>query len=232
MAQTRSLALIAAGLIGAFAVIPHLLEHFAQFLGTGVLLVIAVAAGTWLAPRIALGTPVIDAALTGHRLSGHALGSGALGFGLGVLSAGAVVALDVLVFGPLGPRTQIMAVVSTPPLWTAGLAALYGGLTEEILLRFGAMSLLAWLLTKAVSGPAAYWTAIIGAAVGFGLWHLPAIAALLPLTPLVVTRALVLNGLAGVAFGWLYWRRGLEAAMVAHGVAASILHLTVPAIGV
>ena len=38
----------------------------------------------------------------------------------------------------------------------------------------------------------------------------------MPLTPLLVVRALVLNGVAGVAFGYLYWRQGLEAAMLGH----------------
>jgi uncharacterized membrane protein YjjP (DUF1212 family) len=37
-----------------------------------------------------------------------------------------------------------------------------------------------------------------------------------PLTQMLVVRALVLNGIAGVAFGYLYWRYGLEAAMSAH----------------
>jgi hypothetical protein len=33
---------------------------------------------------------------------------------------------------------------------------------------------------------------------------------------MLVTRALTLNGVAGIAFGYLYWRHGLEAAMLAH----------------
>jgi uncharacterized membrane protein YjjP (DUF1212 family) len=31
-----------------------------------------------------------------------------------------------------------------------------------------------------------------------------------------VARALALNGLAGVAFGYLYWKHGLEAAIAGH----------------
>jgi len=59
----------------------------------------------------------------------------------------------------------------------------------------------------------------------FGLGHLPATANILPLTPLVITRAVVLNGVGGVIFGWLYWKRGLESAMVAHFSADLILHV-------
>ena len=50
----------------------------------------------------------------------------------------------------------------------------------------------------------------------FGAGHLPTTATLMPLTPLVITRALLLNGLGGIVFGWLYWKRGLLAAMLAH----------------
>ncbi|MCK7526806.1 MAG: hypothetical protein MZV64_59015 [Ignavibacteriales bacterium] len=48
---------------------------------------------------------------------------------------------------------------------------------------------------------------------------------LIPLTPLVITRAIVLNGLAGIGFGWLYWKRGLEFAMIAHFSADIVLHV-------
>jgi hypothetical protein len=37
-----------------------------------------------------------------------------------------------------------------------------------------------------------------------------------PLTPGLIVRALLLNGVAGIAFGYLYWRQGSEAAMVGH----------------
>lgn len=69
------------------------------------------------------------------------------------------------------------------------------------------------------------WSANLGAAVLFGLGHLPAPAALAPLTPAIVARAVVLDGVAGVLFGWLYWRRGLVPAMTAHAVADVGLHV-------
>ena len=48
---------------------------------------------------------------------------------------------------------------------------------------------------------------------------------IIPLTPLVITRAILLNGIGGVVFGWLYWKRGLEAAMIAHFSADIVLHV-------
>jgi len=76
-----------------------------------------------------------------------------------------------------------------------------------------------------------FWAANILAAVLFGLGHLPATKAIgLPLDFLVVTRAIVLNGLLGVGFGWLYWKHGLESAMLGHFTADIVLHVIWPII--
>ena len=45
------------------------------------------------------------------------------------------------------------------------------------------------------------------------------------LTTIVVVRTVLLNSIAGVLFGWLYWRRGLLAAMVSHFSADIVLHV-------
>jgi len=93
------------------------------------------------------------------------------------------------------------------------------------------MSVLAWLgkfISHTPDGrptTAILWIANVLAAVLFGLGHLPATSALLPLTPLFVTRAIVLNGLLGVAFGYLYMTRGLESAMISHFSADIVLHV-------
>src|SRR5512142_2246300 len=93
------------------------------------------------------------------------------------------------------------------------------------------MSLLAWLgrfVSKTADGRptlAVLWVANILAAVLFGLGHLPATAALISITPLVVLRAIVLNGLGGIAFGYLYFTRGLESAMISHFSADLVLHV-------
>jgi hypothetical protein len=38
-------------------------------------------------------------------------------------------------------------------------------------------------------------------------------------------RALVLNGIAGIVFGYLYWRHGLEAAMIGHMSAHLVMQI-------
>jgi membrane protease YdiL (CAAX protease family) len=42
-----------------------------------------------------------------------------------------------------------------------------------------------------------------------------------------VIRTVLLNSLAGVLFGWLYVRRGLEAGMLAHFAGDLVLHVIV-----
>jgi hypothetical protein len=43
-------------------------------------------------------------------------------------------------------------------------------------------------------------------------------------------RALVLNGLPGLVLGWIYWYRGLEAAVVAHLAADSAIYLVLASV--
>jgi membrane protease YdiL (CAAX protease family) len=93
------------------------------------------------------------------------------------------------------------------------------------------MSFLAWLgrfISKTADGrptTAVFWVANVLAAILFGLGHLPATSLLVPLTPLVILRAVVLNGLLGIAFGYLYVTRGLESAMLSHFSADLVLHV-------
>ena len=99
-------------------------------------------------------------------------------------------------------------------------------------MRLGLMTLLVWIgarLTRAsVPGPAVVWTAIVITALLFGVGHIPTTATVLSLTPLVIARALLLNGIGGIVFGWLYWKRGLVAAMLAHFNADIVLHVVAP----
>jgi membrane protease YdiL (CAAX protease family) len=133
-----------------------------------------------------------------------------------------VVGLD-LALRPLMPQEFLAAVqASSSGLATLISGLLYGGIAEELLMRWGVMSFFAWVGWRigqhGVGQPATVvvWLAILGAALLFGLAHLPAAAALAPLTPAFVLRTVLLNSAVGIVTGWLFWRRSLEAAMLAH----------------
>lgn len=154
-----------------------------------------------------------------------------------MIAALLIIGLDLFIFQPallreLGDSANGLNLqTSQPAAWKGFLASFYGAIAEEVLLRLFVMSLFAWLgsfNSKTSEGKptnATFWIANILAAVLFGLGHLPATATILPLTPLVVTRAIVLNGIGGIAFGYLYWKRGLESAMIAHFSADIVLHV-------
>jgi len=44
-------------------------------------------------------------------------------------------------------------------------------------------------------------------------------------------RTVVLNALGGVVFGWLFWRRNLETAMLAHAMAHVAMTVIAVALG-
>lgn len=213
-----------------------------QWLQTTILYGALAAIGLFIAGRIGLGLPFLESWLAGKpewkRLRRYVLPA----ILSGALAGVAILLLDRFVFSPpleteikqLGPNIP-GAPIPNPPAWQGFLASFYGGITEEILSRLFVLSLLAWLgrhvnrTSEGRPGLGALWVANILAAILFGLGHLPATAAAgLPLDALVILRAVVLNGLAGIVFGWFYWTSGLEAAMLSHFSADIVLHVIAP----
>lgn len=143
--------------------------------------------------------------------------------------AGAVVGLSIrLLSATLFPSPALSAL--QPPFWAGLLASVYGAVNEEVMLRLFLLTFVFFLLQKFVkfrSGNRLFflWAANIAAALIFGLGHLPAAFKLAEPSAQVVFRVLILNGIAGICFGWLYWARGLWAAMVAHFIADLLLHV-------
>ena len=208
-----------------------------QIVQNGILFAVAIFGGLFFAGRVGLGTPILDSVTRGESVAGRVRAILPLSVILGVVSTLVVLGLEFFYFQPamlkeLGNTASALnRQTSQPAAWKGFLASFYGGIAEEILLRLFVMSLLVWLgrfLSKTADGKptqAVFWIANILAAVLFGLGHLPTTALLVPLTPLVIARAILLNGLIGVACGWLYWKRGLESAMISHFSADLVLHV-------
>jgi hypothetical protein len=51
-----------------------------------------------------------------------------------------------------------------------------------------------------------------------------------PFSITVLVRAVLLNGIYGTVFGYLYWKRGLESSMISHLTADLLVHVILPAI--
>ena len=178
-----------------------------------------------------LRLPILEDALEGKNqkaaLKAILLPSIALG-----LLAGVLIILFDLPFQKIMPEMQNAEI--SIPAWKAFLASLYGGIAEEVLLRLFMVSLLVWIgfkIKKTVDGyptDLGIWLAIILASVIFGLGHLPATSQITALTGTVVIRAILLNGIGGLIFGWLYWKKGLESAMISHFSTDIVLHVITP----
>lgn len=188
-----------------------------QVLEGGALYPLLAGVGLSLAGRTGLGAPLLDGWLRAKSVEKEARRILHPSIDVGVLGSLLLLVIEITIFSPLlGADLKRLAIPSpanlTPPAWQGLLAAFYGGFDEEILLRLFALSLLAWLGARVGGKPSGrpqasvLWMANILAAVLFGLGHLPATAAAgMPIYALVVTRAVVLNGLLGVGLGWLYF---------------------------
>lgn len=230
------------------ALVPYLMQtmpqYFAQLpLPLGALVAVQSAQAlvlmgllAWLGlrmgHRVGLGSPVLHAWLVRRAQPHWAQLRPRQAVLLGLAAGAVILALAALGDGflpePVNPPAQTAAAVSA---WNGLLASFYGGIVEELLLRLFLMTLLLWLVARlrgSAPPPAAFWAAIITAALLFGAAHLPAAAHIWGLDATVVARTLLLNGIGGLVFGWLYWKRGIEMAMLAHFATDVVLHVVAP----
>ncbi|MBD1883180.1 CPBP family intramembrane glutamic endopeptidase [Microcoleus vaginatus] len=200
----------------------------ASALQTGLLLILLNWIGLRLGNSMGLDTPLIRALV--YRQPVPTLSKSAIKTALIVGGVGGIVLIGLsLGFEPWMPPMASTTALKID-LWKRILASFYGGITEELLVRLFGMTLIAWLLWKIFQGrrsepsESIFWLAIVGAAILFGVGHLPAAANLWGLTPIVIFRTILLNALLGIPFGFLYWRWGLEYAMLSHFLADLVLH--------
>ena len=185
-----------------------------QITSNVILFAVATGIGLSFAKSVGLGLPILEAKLRGEPVGERLRAILPLSILVGVIAGLVIIALELLVFQPAlktqlaGAAAALASPTAKPGPWKGFLASFYGGIDEEILLRLCVMSFLVWVgrfVSKTADGqptPFVFWAANVLAAILFGIGHLPATAQIVPLTPLVVTRAVVLNGLAGVGFGW------------------------------
>jgi membrane protease YdiL (CAAX protease family) len=198
-----------------------------QGLQTLVLCAVGAYAGVRFAPRVGLDAPWLRA--TAERRERPA------GFGSMAIEAAAVGSVTAIVVTAvaLTLRSSVPQELWRPPpggFWTRASSAFYGGIAEETIVRWGLLSTL-FVLIQRGGLRESFWPANVLAALIFGALHLPAVAFLrIPMTAAVIAHVLLGNAIAGVVFGWMFRRRGLEGAMVAHGAADVWLQAALPAL--
>ena len=187
-----------------------------------VLLAAAVLIGIALAHKVGLSAPLAESLGAGGQ-SVAALRSqwvpGLLGGLVGMLC----IVLTAAVFTPFFMAETLERIREFNKLVPIPTRLLYGGITEELLMRWGFMTLVVWLvwrvLRRGASKPAT-WCFVVGIIVSslvFGFGHLPVAFLLLPESGIaVILFVIIANSAFGIVAGYLYWKYGLEAAMIAH----------------
>lgn len=179
------------------------------------ILAIAVAIGTLLHEKVNLEVPIIKSIITKNR--NFDLKQILLFGAVGGIIAGTLISAGSQIFAPYIPN-ELLELTENIHINLAN-RFLYGGLTEEILMRFGFMTLVVWLISIIFKSKSTkiYWIGIVISSIIFALGHFPIVFKTVsnPST-ILLTYVIVGNSIGGLFFGWLYWKKGLEAAMVAH----------------
>lgn len=229
--------LLVAGLIGVASLLlvpfemliskpmPAVAIRFLGLINPTILTMFAVLIGEVTSRTVRLRAPLIDAWIASE--DSRAVLSRQLRPAL--IVAVAVAAILVAYNLSVGRALLAAAAAQRSPLATFDLPLvsrlLYGGITEELLTRWGLVSLFAWIGWWLVGRPerlpnSVAITAVTAAALLFGAGHLPVLFLITPqTTPTIVITVLVANAVPGILFGALYIRNGLEAAIIAHAAA-------------
>jgi membrane protease YdiL (CAAX protease family) len=203
---------------------------------SAILFLFVIIIGLNLAKKIGFHLPLLERWTEKKEVFSYFKSILGISVGLGVL-AGILIIIGDYLLSVLGASSLDLK-TNVIPAWQGFLASFYGGINEEILLRLFFMSFLVWIffkIKKTDDGKPTnigIWAAIILAAIIFGIGHLPFTASLTTITPVIIARAVILNGIGGIVFGWLYWKKGLESAMIAHFSADILLYVIFPLVSI
>ncbi|HWR95395.1 MAG TPA: CPBP family intramembrane glutamic endopeptidase [Arenimonas sp.] len=203
--------------------LPIALLQFIAALQSGILILIAVLTGVFSAQRVQLGAPVIQAFIAKQPMV-EKLAPQIIPALLGGILGGFAILLITNQFAASLPSEFLQATNNLKIPWYARL--FYGGISEELLIRWGLMSFLVWASYRLFQKNAGdvnkihYIIAIAISALLFGAGHLPAMLAVSPVINMpLIAYILIGNAAFGLIAGTLYWKYGLECAILAHMLA-------------
>ena len=189
-----------------------------------ILLAVAILVGVALAFKVGLSSPVAEAAAGGGNLASAFKPQIIPGF-VGGLAGGVAIILIAMVSKPFLSPEVVQRIGEFGKFLPLPTRLLYGGITEELLLRWGFMTLLVWAAWRLFQKgqdrpkPAFFVGAILISSVVFAIAHLPVAFMLFPKMTLALTIFVIVgNSAFGLIAGYLYWKKGLESAMLAHAL--------------
>lgn len=202
--------------------LPPLMMKLVSIIQPSILLAGAVLVGVRLAPAVGLSAPVAEALARREGLASAIKPQIIPGLVSGSVTAIVLLSSWILLKPYLPPLfvTRAEKFNAMMPVLTR---LLYGGITEEMLLRWGLLTLIVWAswrwFHKGRGTPRATYfvMAIVFSSLVFGIGHLPIVRALgVDFTAPIVGFIVLGNSAFGLIAGFLYWLKGLEAAIIAH----------------
>lgn len=188
-----------------------------------ILVLIMVWVGAVFAGKVGLTSPVIFA-IGGPENIFKKFGTQIIPAILGGVVGGIFLVMFFNAASAYLPPEFINAGDALSPPWDTKI--LYGGITEEILIRWGLMSFIVWMFYRITQRKNTkvkahnYVLGIVVSSLIFGASHLPiAFTITTEVTAYLITYIIIGNTAFGLIAGYLFWKRGLECAMVAHMLA-------------
>ncbi len=183
---------------------------------TSLLVILCAWVGARLGPPLGLRVRLLDATYQG---------SGQWATGATAVAAGFVVGITGGLAAFSSAKPLITYLRSTP----LAVRLLYGGFTEEVLVRWGLLAVVGWFvahdflgITAGATG-AVIFTSVLVTNMIFAGAHLPLLRAARISAP---GRAAGVIFFVSLPWGWLCWTYGLESAILAH----MTFHLTIEAL--
>ena len=188
------------------------------------LFAVTIYAGLYLGRSVGLGAPLLEGWSRGEPVRDRALSALKIALAIGLGVAAAKYFLDFLLFSPFVPAT-LSTWRQVPPMFLLPIP-FQQGIGDEIVYRLFWMTVIVWIIWKirgsgdAPLNDSTYWAGILLV----GILSIPGLF-LGGITGLVLLQyaAIILAG--AIPFGWLYWKKGIEAALVAHSVSGMVLVL-------
>ena len=180
------------------------------------LLLVAVVVGTILYDKVGLTVPTVSSILKIEEPKTTFTEQLKYGISFGLLT-GILTTFVGLIFKSSIPK-ELVELGNKVKISTLARFG-YGGFTEELLMRFGFMTLVVWIVFKITKqlNNRTYWIGIVLATLLFSVGHFPVVFSVVKNpTVSILTYILLGNSIAGIFFGWLYWKKGLEAAFIGH----------------
>ncbi len=175
-------------------------------LQTSLLVVLSAWIGARLGTALQLRSALFDAVAGGRPIGSAFAGLAVPGIILGAVGGLAAFSLS----------KTFVSFLRAMPLATR---LLYGGLTEEVIMRWGLMTAIVWLLSRGIVGAstdrmgAVVFAGILATNAIFAAAHIPVLRATNTSRPREVALIIFL---VSIPWGWLFWQYGIESAMIAH----------------